>query len=737
MILFRRVLGEVRAAMALAPARPAWAAGLRAAIATVAPLTAAHLLGLGGAGTWMSLAGFGGALADRGGPYRARAGTIGALTVASAATVVLGTLAGSRPTAAVAVTLLVAVICSLARAYGNAGASVGGSALVTYVVALAFPSAALGEALSRAAYVGAGGLWAMLVALVLWPLQPYRPVRRAVAGAYRAIADYADELVGQSPVQPGIVRAAAVRTALEGARADLASMRRGRAGETGRGERLLVLDEIADQLFGHLIGIKDVVETIPPDARDPAAQAALVAALSSFVVTARATADGIEAQEDAPPVVVPWRGDALRAVLARAVRSGGPSPDVVEQYQQAAGLLDRLAEYAAVGTATAAAVHRGGAVPGLESALEIEEAEPRPPVLAPLRAALRPDSLILRYAFRVGLVTAAAVALTAWLGLLRGYWVTLTAVLVLQPYAGLTSRRALQRVLGTVAGGVLTAALAALFHDMAAILALAFVFSGISVALLPLNYAVFSVFLTPTFVLLAEASAGEWDLAWLRILNTVLGGALALVGSRLLWPSPESARLPAGLVAAVEAVRRYLRRVVALFGDRSPQAGRSLRSARRDAGLAILNAEESFQRLLAEHRGGPGELEPLMALLTYARRVTASSSALALSRYAIGPTSPEALRPFAEAADAMLDDVGAAIAEGRSPGPWEVLPQPGEGQGPVPPLLRGRLSRLERQLRTLHDAAARWQAGEPVAPCAAGHGELEAAAATRVERSLE
>jgi uncharacterized membrane protein YccC len=705
----RHLLDELRAALALAPARPAWAAGLRAALATVAPLTAAYTFGLGGAGTWMSLAGFSGALADRGGPYRARAGTIGAVTVACAAAVVLGTLAGAHPAAAIPVTLLVATACGLARAYGNAGVSVGGSALVTFVIALAFPAAPPDVAMTRAVYVGAGGLWAMLVALVLWPLQPYLPVRRAVATAYRALADYADDLAARSPSVAGPARAAAVRSALEAARADLATLRRGRSGETGRGERLLVLDEMADQLFGHLIGLKDVVETIPPGARPAGAHALLVEALASFAATARAIGDGIEAQANLSPVLIGWRGDALRAELAGADPSSGPHLEVVGQYQEAAALLDRLAQYAGVSVATAAAVHGGGAIPGLERIREVEDPEPRPPRLAPLRAALRPGSLILRYAFRVGLVTAAAVALTAALGLERGYWLTLTAVLVLQPYSGLTSRRALQRVLGTIAGGALTAGLAALFHNMAAILALAFVFAALSVALLPLNYAVFSVFLTPTFVLLAEASAGQWNLAGLRIVHTVLGGALALAGTRLLWPSPEAERLPASLAAALGAVRSYLQRVVALFGDRSLDAGRSLRAARRDAGLAILNAEESFQRLLAEHRGAPGELEPLMALLAYSRRVTASAAALALSRHSGAEVPSGALAPFARAADAMLDDLIVSVADGRAPLPWAQLPGPGQHADGVPPLLRGRLSRLERQLHTLHDAVDRWE----------------------------
>ena len=314
--------------------------------------------------------------------------------------------------------------------------------------------------------------------------------------------------------------------------------------------------------------------------------------------------------------------------------------------------------------------------------------------------------MVLRFAVRVGLVTAAAVALTAALDLRRGYWVTITAVLILQPYTGTTSVRAVQRVLGTIVGGILTAGLAALFHDQWAIFALVFVLALLSVALLPLNYAAFSVFLTPTFVLLAEASTGDWHLAGVRILNTVLGGGLALAGNQLLWPSPESERLPAHLAQTIAALRNYLAIVVQRFDDRSDDASRALREARRQVGLAILNAEESFQRLLGEHRGPAEALAPAMTLLTYTRRFTASIAAFALSRYSVDAIQAEALAPFAKAVDAELADVAAALAAGRAPAPLGQLPE--LPSGTEAPLLRGRLTRLGRQLKTLHDAAARW-----------------------------
>ena len=95
-----------------------------------------------------------------------------------------------------------------------------------------------------------------------------------------------------------------------------------------------------------------------------------------------------------------------------------------------------------------------------------------------------------------------------------------------------------------------------------------------------------------------------------------------------------------------------------------------------------------------------------MTLLTYARRFTASIAAFALSRYSVDAIQAGALAPFAKAVDAALADVAAALAAGRAPAPLGELPELPAGQ--VSPLLRGRLTRLGRQLKTLHDAAARW-----------------------------
>src|SRR3954471_10091917 len=103
---------NVRAATAVAPARPAYAAGFRAALATVVPLLVAQVFHLSG-GTWMSLAGFSGALADKGGAYDSRAATIASLTAFGAIAVFVGGGASHTLTTAVVLTFAVALVFSL------------------------------------------------------------------------------------------------------------------------------------------------------------------------------------------------------------------------------------------------------------------------------------------------------------------------------------------------------------------------------------------------------------------------------------------------------------------------------------------------------------------------------------------------------------------------------------------------------------------------------------------------
>jgi uncharacterized membrane protein YccC len=705
----RRTMHDVRTASELAKARPAYAAGMRAAIATVSPLLVEQFLAAGGS-SWMSLAGLNGSLIDRGGPYRIRAAVMSALALSSAVAVFVGTIVSGHFAISVVVTFIIAMLCGLVRAWTDIGPGFGVTILVSFAIALSVPSPTLDGAFVRAAFIALGGLWAMLLAIVLWPIRPYRPVRLRIADCYRALADYIADVTdaGAEPTARTADREdpenswrfkahlVAVRGALENARTALAVSRRGRSGESSRGERLLVLHEIADQLFAHLIALLEVGDTLTP--AEDALRRAVMSSLERMQPDLRALAVAIESEIDVARIHVAWNGSAARALTNAAERPY----DV-----QLPEILDRMSEYAATAASIAGSLNSGKAVVQGDETIEVED-PPARPVLFSMRTILHADSAVLHHALRVAIITTTAVFITGLLHLNHGYWVTLTAVVILQPFGAATRQKAVQRVVGTILGGMVAAALSALFHSAIAVLVLIAIFTMLCVALLPLNYGAYAVFGTPAFVLLAEASAGDWHLAGTRIINTLIGGGLALAGASLLWPGDEWNRLPEFVAKAVRANDEYLHKTLALLAAGGTTDIGPLRDTRRQIAQAAANAEDSFQRLVSEHRGPPERLEPIMALLVYIRRTAASTAALALSGYVSPVISAADLEPFDHAAHEILDDLAEAILESRPPKPF-----PAVGTIPVPdpagaPVLHRRLTRIARQLKLMHDVVSRW-----------------------------
>ncbi|MFL5291431.1 MAG: FUSC family protein [Myxococcales bacterium] len=656
------MLRHVRASVQMAAARPAISLGLRAATVTVPPLVIGELTGRPGL-LWMSLGGWLCALADPGGPYPLRAAAMAAYLVFGTLATILGT-ATYRAWASVLVLFVFGACTSLARGLGDAAATVGAIVLIMLCIAVGSPAPA--GALTRGALVGAGSLLAIALALGLWPVHPYRPARAAVADCYRALADLVDALArlpsGSLAAREAAAAQAArtapprVRAALETARAALAAVRRGRAADTQRGEILLVLFESADLSLGSLSAAIDPLAASP--GVDP-----------SFL----------------RPLADSFRGIALATVGRGDDAPGAPRLDEPIGHPDLHAFLEPVMITATFAAEMADALRTG------------KHAQPTPaplpdaPARLPLRDQLALGSPLVRHAARMAFGLAAAGVLGQMLHLSRGYWMTVTVVIVLQPDLGSTVRRALDRVAGTVLGAVVAAVVAPLVHRPFVFGALLFPLSAVAVALRPINYALYSAFVTLVFLLISEAFSGDWHLAGVRIGTTLLGGAVALVFAFLFWPTREAERLPAQIAAMLSALRQYI--------SAARLGGEGERAARRRFGLAAAAADASLSRLLHEPGAREEQIEAMMAALTYARRLRASVAALFAAGY-----EPAAARDLAGRVDAALERLASAFSEHRDPPPSPAWPTPGE------PRLVALAGRVARQLEILRSALGRLSA---------------------------
>ncbi|MGF6230590.1 putative membrane protein YccC [Inquilinus ginsengisoli] len=585
----------IRAAIAVSPRSLSPGEGLRAAASCAVVVAAAGLLHTPIL-AWAAIAAFWTCLADPGGPNRDRVRALAGFTLLSGAFAVAGAAAAAQGWPwATAVVFLCALIGSAVRVYGAAARQIGTLAVVACVVAVDHHTptlAALGE--FAAAYLG-GCAWAMLLALSIWRIHPFRPARTGVATVYRSLAAMAAGLArldaGAAP-RDWVLHAQryrhAVRSAIETGRATLDRTLRGR-GLAAPLERLLLGLDRAERVFARLIALSDLRQHA--SASGPQERLALRRLAMVLYRQAHAFAAGNE--EGAP-----WRRSLDRLD----------------------GLIGTLG-----GTQVAAGLR--AIVDQLRSAGETPDIQPaaRRSWLAPLRAQLSWRSEVLRHALRCAVATAGAVMLSHILGLPYAYWMAMAVVLVLQPSVATTWPRALERAVGSVLGGALAALLGLVLHTPLALTAAVFPLAIATMAVRPVNYGLFVFFLTPLFVLVIELSqpgASEPALAWMRALYNVLGSAIGVLGGLLLWPSREGRQLRPALAAAIEANGRYA--ALAFAPDRDEAA---IDAARRAAGLASGNAEAVHGRTLLEAWWQRDALDAALSIVILARQLAGAAAA--------------------------------------------------------------------------------------------------------------
>jgi uncharacterized membrane protein YccC len=473
----------------------------------------------------------------------------------------------------------------------------------------------------------------MLLALGSAPVRYYRPARRATERCYRALAErctaFARAVTSADPaaaLRELHAQNPRIRDAIDEARVVIADTRTRREGESQRGEMLLVLAESADQIYATTLAMLDVLEE--SGVRDAAAASA------AFEVLARGLAmiaDAVESEGRstslAVPTVAPPPSSELGALVARC-------DTFVHAAAESAAALSIAPSVATLGWLWPRVT------PSRESIVE------------PLRANLSGDSVVLRHALRMGVVSAMGVAFIVATHVPFGEWVLIAIAIVLQPYSAATTVKGVQRLLGTALGGAIAAVVGSAFHSTGPVFAAIFLLSGISVALYPLNYAAYAAFMTPTFVLLDELHAQSWHLASVRLANNLIGALLALVGAIVLWPSSERPR--DALAAALDAVRQYLGEVLRRQHD--PRAA-TLTASRRCVNLALANAHVSLQRLVMERPRDDAGVEALMTVLSYARRLAVSITAFAVSAEESALHAPLSgwVEPFEREVAAVLD----------------------------------------------------------------------------------
>ena len=270
------------------------------------------------------------------------------------------------------------------------------------------------------------------------------------------------------------------------------------------------------------------------------------------------------------------------------------------------------------------------------------------------------SSTIFRHSLRLTIILMLGFIIGKFLPFHNVYWILLTIIVIMRPGYGLTKERSFHRIIGTVIGGLIAFGILFIVKDNIVISILSILCILLGFSFTQINYKVSAIFVTMYVVFIyGLITPNIGDLVQYRILDTVVGAALAFLANHFLWPSWEFLNIPVYLEKSIKANQDYLKEI-SIFYNKKGNISTSYRLARKNAFIEIGNLMASFQRMVQEPKSKQKQL-PQVYKLTVLNHSLLSSLA-SLGTYIQSHKTTTASEAFNVVVDTAIKNLHNAIA---------------------------------------------------------------------------
>ncbi|MDB5236573.1 MAG: hypothetical protein JWR44_3566 [Hymenobacter sp.] len=504
---------------------------------------------------------------------------------------------------------VLALFCTLFLVWGARAGAVGTAGLLNVVLLLAKPPT-LAEILPYTGLLMVGGLWYAGLAMVAYQVRPYRPAQQALGDCIHALARFLElkarfydpSTALDDDYRQLVAQQVVVNEKQEAARDFLFRTRQIVNETTSTGRRLVLT----------------FVETVDLYERITAGYYDYGALRATFGNTG----------------VLPEVGTLIRHIateidhLGIAVQAGraydGPGPELTAEWDQLQAHISALEASATADGSTRVLkkilvnlrdiIRRVGNIRRyFDESRAAEAPAPNRPAEHGLFVAhqeIEPRALsqnftmksaVFRHSLRMMLACLVAFAIGE--GLWHGqhnYWILMTVTIMLKPGFSLTRQRNTERIIGTLAGGVLGAATLWLVPWTEARFGVLVVFMVVAYSFQRTRYLITVVFLTAyLLILFSFLGLGYIGVIEERVADTFIGCAIAFSAGYFLFPTWESALLTDHMAAALRANLAYLRQLANRLAGR-PLPAHEYRLLRKNVYVSSANLAAAFQRMLTE-----------------------------------------------------------------------------------------------------------------------------------------
>lgn len=244
---------------------------------------------------------------------------------------------------------------------------------------------------------------------------------------------------------------------------------------------------------------------------------------------------------------------------------------------------------------------------------------------------LTPKSALFRHAVRMSIVFFVGYMVIKVSGLSHGYWILMTSLFVCQPNYSATKRRLALRIIGTLAGIVVSIPILYFVPSTEGQMGLIVISGMLFFAFRNHQYAQATMFIT-LLVLLCFNLLGEgFEVAIPRALDTILGCVIAWAAVSFIWPDWHFRQLPTVVSKTLYANCRYLDAILVQY-QQGKDNDLDYRLARRDAHNCDAELASVVSNMTSEKDNDSETLDAAFRLLCLNHTMLSYISALGAHR---------------------------------------------------------------------------------------------------------
>lgn len=557
--------------------------------------------------------------------------------------------------------LLFSFCFTMLMVYGNRAGAVGTAALLVMIIMMDQPLSTP-QVLHYAALVSVGGLWYTAASLLTRQVRPYRPVERALGECIHAIAKFlelkADFYEPQKDLNAAyrilLAQQVVVSERQDAMRQLLFKSRQLVEDSTGIGRALMFAFIEAIDLYEHItatyydyaalrqrFGATGLLPNMARLIREMAAELDTIG-LAIHSHSTYHTRPDWTAELDQLKARIDALGDQDSGISVLMLKK------VLVNFRNMQQQLQTLVQYFDPTSPT-----RRRDVGPVEYRRFVSRENLSPDLLL---SNLTVKSSVFRHAVRMGLACLFGFAVAKWVSFgHHSYWIVMTCAFMLKPGFSLTKERNYQRVLGTIGGGLLGVVLLWLITDTTLrFVLMVFLMIG-TYSFQRRNYVV-SVFLMTPFLLIMFTFLGLGFLQLLgeRVIDTLIGCAIALAAGYLLFPTWEANQLRHFMRDVVEANLRYLQQLADRLAGRPLQLT-EYKLVRKAVYISSANLSAAFQRMLSEPESKRQHSEEVQQFVVLNHILSSNIATLGatLTAQPGATVPPEQQRPLGQAMAAL------------------------------------------------------------------------------------